>query len=71
MSAVPRGPAEEGVDHWGIPPAGVTVGEPVTPSLVGDVDQTHRDPVQQRDGRAARTSPSGDCPVSRRSIPRL
>lgn len=46
MSTVPGGPAQEGIDSVGIPSAGVTYGEPVAPDFVGDVDQTHRDPVQ-------------------------
>lgn len=45
MPAKPSGPAEEGIGGEVIPPARVTCGEPVAPDLVGDVDQTHRDPV--------------------------
>lgn len=50
MPAVPHGPAQKCV-HRGVPPALVTVGEPGAPDLARDIDQTHRDPVEQRSGR--------------------
>ncbi|MEU1301546.1 hypothetical protein [Streptomyces shenzhenensis] len=39
VSAVPCGPAEEGVDRLSVPLLGITLGEAGAPYRIGDIDE--------------------------------